>query len=247
MFDLGNDENNLDELKYTLEEHAEFTDKELLAMEKEMLGIYISGHPLQKLKEEIEEKTNINTLDISQLNEEMQISGETSKFKDGQVVKYAGIISNIKKRYTKSNKLMVTATVEDLYGTVDIIIFENNYIDIANCVVDDNIVLIEGKLSIREDEDIKIVVRSIKNLSDAKNIEKPKIKVLNINITNMDESTKSKLRGAIKFFNGDKNNMPVQVQDGEIIKKCGVIYLTQEIYNQFEEIVGKDNIEIINI
>ena len=63
----------------------------------------------------------------------------------------------------------------------------------------------------------------------------------------MDESTKSKLRGAIKFFNGDKNNMPVQVQDGETIKKCGVIYLTQKIYNQFEEIVGKDNIEIINI
>ncbi len=246
MFDFGTEENNINELKYKYEEHEEFTDKELLSMEKEMLGIYISGHPLENLKEQIEETTDINTLEIAQLNEEMQISGQTSKFKDGQIVKYAGIINNIKKRYTKSNKLMITATVEDLYGTVDIIIFENNYIDIANCVIEDNIVFIEGKLSIREDEDIKIVVRSIKNFSDAKNIEKPKYKILNINITDMKEETKSKLRGAIKFFNGDKNNMPIQVQDGDEIKKCGAIYLTQEIYNQFEEIVGKNNIEIIN-
>ena len=69
------------------------------------------------------------------------------------------------------------------------------------------------------------------------------MKVLTINITNMDENTKNKLRGALKFFNGDKNNIPVQIQDGEELKKCGAIYLTQEILKQFEEMVGKENIK----
>ena len=242
MFDLGNDDTSINELKYNFEEHEEYSDKELLAMEKEMLGIYISGHPLDKLTKQIEDVTNINTIDIAQINEEMQITGKTTKYKDGQIVKYAGIITNIKKRYTKSNKLMVTANVEDLYGNIEIILFENNYTDVSSCLVEDNIVLIEGKLSVREDEDAKIIVRNIKNFSDVENEEKHERKILTINITNMDETIKNKLRGALKFFNGDRNNILVQVQDGNDIKKCGAIYLTKEILKQIEEIVDEKNI-----
>jgi DNA polymerase-3 subunit alpha len=138
---------------------------------------------------------------------------------------------------------MITATVEDLYGSIEIILFENNYTNVANCVTEDNIVLIEGKLSVREDEDAKIIVRNIKNFSEAENIEAHNKEILTINITNINEETKSKLRGALKFFNGDKNNILVQVKDGEAIKKCGAIYLTQEILKQFEEIVGSENIK----
>ena len=243
MFDLESDNANINELKYNFEEHEEYSDKELLAMEKEMLGIYISGHPLDKLTKQIEDATNINTIDIAQINEEMQITGKTTKYKDGQIVKYAGIITNIKKRYTKSNKLMVTANVEDLYGNIEIILFENNYTDVSSCLVEDNIVLIEGKLSVREDEDAKIIVRNIKNFSDVKNEEKHERKILTINITNMDETIKNKLRGALKFFNGDRNNILVQVQDGNDIKKCGAIYLTKEILKQIEEIVDEKNIK----
>ena len=243
MFDLGSDNANINELKYNFEEHEEYSDKELLAMEKEMLGIYISGHPLDKLTKQIEDATNINTIDIAQINEEMQITGKTTKYKDGQIVKYAGIITNIKKRYTKSNKLMVTANVEDLYGNIEIILFENNYTDVSSCLVEDNIVLIEGKLSVREDEDAKIIVRNIKNFSDVKSEEKYERKILTINITNMDETIKNKLRGALKFFNGDRNNILVQVQDGNDIKRCGAIYLTKEILKQIEEIVDEKNIK----
>ena len=244
MFDIGNNDESINELKYKFEEKEEYSDKELLSMEKEMLGIYISGHPLKELKEQIENKTTINTMDILQINEEMQTTGKTTRYKDGQIIKYAGIINNIKKRYTKSNKLMVTATVEDLYGSIEIILFENNYTDVSSCVIEDNIVLIEGKLSVREDEDAKIVVRKIKNFSEAENENKREFKILTINITNMEEKVKNKLRGALRFFNGDRNNMPVQIQDGDTIKKCGAIYLTQEILKQFEEIVGKENIKI---
>ena len=238
MFDIGNDSNNGNkELKYTFNVMKEYEDKELLAMEKEMLGIYLSGHPLEKLKDEIERKTNINSLEIHHLNDEIT-NGEAVKYKDGDIVKYAGILSNVKKRYTKTNKLMFTADLEDLYGIVDILVFENGYINAANYMIDDNIVIVEGRLSIREDEEPKIVVRNIKTLREVRGENRPKI--LTFDITNLDENRKSKLRSAIRFCAGNHNNILIQVKDGDVIKPCGAIYLTEERLNKFKEILGSE-------
>ena len=237
MFDLDSmDSEDKEELKYTFTELKEFEDKELLSMEKEMLGIYISGHPLAKIREQIIKATNIDTMKMAEIKEELDNTGNTSKYNDGQFVKYAGIISSIKKKYTKNNKLMAFATIEDLYGQAEIIIFENAYTNAANLLVNDSIVLVEGRLSIREDDGVKIVAREIKELSEVEH----KQKILKINITNLDENAKSKLRGALKFFSGDKNNTPVQVINGENILDCGTIYLNKEILEEIKELMGKE-------
>lgn len=237
MFDLDSmDSEDKEELKYTFTELKEFEDRELLSMEKEMLGIYISGHPLAKIREQIIKATNIDTMKMMEIKEELDATGNTSRYNDGQFVKYAGIISSIKKKYTKNNKLMAFATVEDLYGSAEIIIFENAYMNASNLLVTDNIVLVEGRLSIREDEDVKIVAREIKELSEEEN----KVKILKINITNLDENAKSKLRGALKFFSGEKNNTPVQVINGENILDCGTIYLNKDILDEIKELIGYD-------
>ena len=68
--------------------------------------------------------------------------------------------------------------------------------------------------------------------------------MVTINITNLQEAQKAKLRGAIKFFAGDKNNIAISVKNGDKILPCGAIYLTEEILKQFEEIVGKENIKL---
>ena len=120
MFDLGGnnqEENDLEKMKYVFTTLKEYTDKELLSMEKEMLGIYISGHPLQELKEQIEKNTNINTLKIREGLDELTENG-VFPYKDGQTVKFAGIINSIKKKYTKNNKLMAFVTIEDLYRNI---------------------------------------------------------------------------------------------------------------------------------
>ena len=70
--------------------------------------------------------------------------------------------------------------------------------------------------------------------------QKPKL--LTLDITNLDEKTKSKLRGMIKFFSGDRNNIPIEVVDSGEVKPCGTIYLTEEIKKQFEELLGKDRV-----
>lgn len=241
MFDLDSmDSEDKEELKYTFTELKEFEDRELLSMEKEMLGIYISGHPLEKIREQIIKATNIDTMKMMEIKEELDTTGNTSKYKDGQFVKYAGIISSIKKKYTKSNKLMAFATIEDLYGSAEIIIFENAYQSAANLLVTDNIVLVEGRLSIREDEDVKIVARDIKELNSVGVAPLGDPKKLIINITNLDENAKKKLRGALKFFSGEKNNTPVQVINGENILDCGTIYLNKDILEEFKELMGQE-------
>ena len=189
MFDLGSSEEKekMNEVKYTFEEHEEMSNKDLLAIEKEMLGIYISGHPLAKLRHQIENQATINTLQLRQIDEQMNsknlIEGENSsnektKFTDGQKVKYAGIITSIKKKFTKNNKIMAFVTIEDLYGTAEILVFENAYLNAGKSLVEENIVMVDGRLSIREDDTTTIIANEIKDFGEQKQ------KILMLNITN---------------------------------------------------------------
>ena len=236
MFDLGESKEENSKHKYIFKESEEYSDKELLSMEKEMLGIYISGHPLEKLKQEIINQTNINTIKMKEITE--SIENETvSEYKDGQTVSYAGIITSIKKKYTKNNTVMAFVTIEDLYGQAEIIVFENTYMSSQSSLIEENVVLVKGRLSIREDEEPKIVASSIENLTNAK-----KEKKLVLDIRNTDEETKVKLRGALRFFKGDRNNLKVEIIDEEGTKPCGAIFVIKDTIEQFEDILGKDKV-----
>ena len=237
MFDLSQKTEEIQDKKYYFIEHTEFSERELLATEKEMLGIYISGHPLENIRNQIEKETNINTMQIKQ-TEEMQEAQEKPEFSDGQYVKYAGIITSVKKKYTKNNKLMAFVTIEDLYGTTEIIVFENAYMQAGDNLVENNIVMVEGRLSIREDEETKIIANKIYPFESAKQNK------LILDISDAEEEEKAKLRGAIKFFSGEKNNMLVFVKIGEDLKPCGAIYYTDPTSKIFEDILGKENIKL---
>ena len=242
MFDIGTkqEKEDMEKQKYKFEEYEEMPEKEMLSMEKEMLGIYISGHPLEKMREQIMHSTNINSLDLSKIAEQadttnieentQQIQNAKPKFVDGQKVKYAGIITSIKKKYTKNNKIMAFITIEDLYGTAEIIAFENAVINAGKSLIEENIVVVDGRLSIRDDQEPTIIANEIKDLGEEKT------NVITFDITNYTEEQKEKLRCAIKYFSGDRNNMNVQVKIGEDIKPCGAIYYNDEVKKIFDRI-----------
>lgn len=244
MFDMPSGEESLEKHKYIINKVQEYEERELLDMEKEMLGIYISGHPLEKLQEKIKANTNINTLQMINMKEENDLS------KDGKNVKYAGIITSVKKKYTKNNTIMAFVTVEDLYGSTEIIVFENCYNRASGVLLEDNIVLIDGRLSIREEDDVKIVANSIVDFenvlktTEKENTQEQKPRILTLNIQNATEKQKTRLRGAIRFFSGERNNIAVQIIDNEGTKPCGAIYLNKDILTEFEEILGKENVKI---
>lgn len=240
MFDLGSssseDENDIEKMKYTYTTLKEYSEKELLSMEKEMLGLYITGHPLEGVRQEIASQTTINSIQMKEAMEK-ETNNEAPIYRDGQNVKYAGIISSVKKKYTKTNKLMAFVTIEDLYGIAEIICFENCYQSCSNILVEDNVVLVEGRLSIREDEETKIVASSIKEFTAVK------IKSLNLDITNLEENRKEYLRGALRFFSGEKNNIQVYIINGERKDAAGGIFLNEKIIKEFQEILGKEKVK----
>lgn len=237
MFDLGGSDSK--EMKYTFKEFPEYSRKELLFMEKEMLGLYISGHPLDNIRHQIEMQTNINSFQMRQMENTDEIGDEIrQEIKDGQMVKYAGIITKIKKKYTKNNKLMAFLTVEDLYGPTEIILFESAYQNCANVLMEDNIVLVNGRLSVREDEETKIVANQITEFATKKK------SIFILDVTSLDEKTKVKLKGAIKFFTGDRNNMPLEIINNTVKNMAGGIYITPEILKEFQELIGTENAKV---
>jgi len=232
MFDIGESKEETEKHKYIFNISEEYTDKEMLSMEKEMLGIYISGHPLEKIKKEILAQTNIDTIKMKEIMEESENSGGIA-YKDGQIVKYAGIITGVKKKYTKKNTIMAFVTIEDLYGQAEVITFESCYMQAQDKLMEENIVLVTGRLSIRDEEPPSIIAMSIENLTEKKD------KKLKLDIRGLEEEKKEKLRGAIRFFMGDRNNMKVEIIDEEGTKPCGAIFLIKDTVEQFKDILRR--------
>ena len=150
---------------------------------------------------------------------------------------------------------MAFVTLEDLYGNMEVIAFENAYMAAGASLMEENIVLVEGRLSIREeDENITIIASKIVQFgvtlgtfpNDASvpfvtSENNTKRKILEINITNLTEEQKNKLRGALKFFSGDKNNTPVQIINGENKMPAGGIFLNRNTLDEIQYIVGSEN------
>ena len=251
MFDLMEEkEETLETQKYKFIEKEEMETRELLSLEKEMLGVYISGHPLDKLRTNIEKQTNISTLNMIKINEEMETIGKTIDYKDGQNVKFVGIISKVTKKFTRKNTTMAFVTLEDFYGTAEIIVFDSIYSKSSNFIIEDNIIFVDGRLSIREDEPVKIVASNIREFSENgtnnENSEtKISVKTINIDITSLSEKQKEKLRGAIKFFGGDRVNVKMEITDKGEIKPCGGIFLNNKILEVFKKIALDKNVKLL--
>lgn len=149
-------DDNLPDLK-------EFSDKTLLAMEKEMLGIYVSGHPLKPYKKELDRLSTMTTLGLFESHSEMQesLSGNL----DGKRVTIGGIVISKKNLITKNNNMMAFITLEDLYGTVECIVFPTSYRSYGDLIEEDSLIVIEGKISLNEEEDPKIICERISELN----------------------------------------------------------------------------------
>ena len=149
-------EDNLPDLK-------EFSQKTLLAMEKEMLGIYISGHPLKPYEGELNRISTINTAELFEAQDEM---GKTLiKNIDGSRIIIGGIIVSKKNKITKNNNMMAFITLEDLYGIVECIVFPATYDRYSSLIDEDSLVVIEGKVSLNEEDEPKIICEKITQLN----------------------------------------------------------------------------------
>lgn len=155
LFDLATEEEKED-FEIRLPDVGEYTKDIMLAFEKEVLGIYVSGHPLQEYEALWRKHITSTTVDFT-LDEE---TGE-AKVHDGESVVVGGLIADKKIKYTRNDKVMAFLTLEDLVGTVEIIVFPKDYEKNAAKLVEDGKIFVKGRASIEEDRDGKIICEKI--------------------------------------------------------------------------------------
>ena len=148
-----------------------FDKAHLLSMEKEMMGVYLSGHPLDKYRDLIDENITANTAEIFDSNLsgdgenesefiEERASG-SNRFNDGDTVIMAGMVGDLRRMITKSNQEMARLTIEDYYGVITAIVFPRDYVKAKYVLENDAIVAIKGTLSFKEDSDPEILVNKV--------------------------------------------------------------------------------------
>lgn len=235
------------DIKYP--EIEEFKKKYLLAMEKEMTGIYLSGHPLDEYENTLNMVTSHKTIDLLKsetLEEgdalESQIQGEL-KVNDGDKIIIGGLITTVSRKITKNNTMMAFLNLEDLYGSVEVIVFPKTYDKYRSLVEEEGLVVIEGRVSVREDEPTKVLCQQISPLVNA---SKEKIYVL--------IPERKSLRSAMKEIEITsreyKGNTPVCICTADDRKKYMAdkeIWLNNE-YDCIEEIkkvFGEGNVKVM--
>lgn len=137
---------------------------ELLAMEKETMGIYISGHPMDDYRPYLR---NTHVVQIGSL-----MDGENG-FQDDQIVSVAGIVQTVKMKTTRSNSMMAYVTVEDDTASIEMLAFSNVLGQFGGYLRENSAVVVTGRLSLREDKDPQIVINRARPISDYANGEPP--------------------------------------------------------------------------
>ncbi|MBW2010217.1 MAG: DNA polymerase III subunit alpha [Deltaproteobacteria bacterium] len=131
----------------SMPEIDEWDEKQLLTFEKEALGFYITGHPLNRYEDLLKKFTNVNAVSINEATE-------------GSAVRIGGIVKSIKAIRTKKGDPMAFVTIEDMQGSVEVVIFSSVYKEVEDLLVDDSPILVQGELK-KEEKAVKILAESV--------------------------------------------------------------------------------------
>ena len=160
FFDIVSEEEKK-EFEIRMPDLEEFDKETILAFEKEVLGIYLSGHPLEGYRDIMEKMATARTADFQQDEE----TGFT-KVIDGQKAILGGMITDKTIKYTKNNKVMAFFTLEDLVGTVEVVVFPRDYEKCQALLNDEEKVFIQGRVSAEDDRPSKLILEKIRSFED---------------------------------------------------------------------------------
>ncbi|HEY5524976.1 MAG TPA: DNA polymerase III subunit alpha, partial [Clostridium sp.] len=251
LFGLAEDSMELPTVKFP--NIKEFSKKNLLAMEKEMTGLYLSGHPLDEYKRSLELQTS-TTVEIiyksynmllESISSEMEgdILVEEPPLNDNDTVILGGILTDVKQKVTRNNTMMAFLVLEDLTGSIEVIVFPRTLDKLRNLIEPDSLVKIRGRVNIKEDELPKLICESIEGLERI-NGDKVYIRVEG-------EREAKKVNLELKeLIIGHEGNTPtylftVDKKQKYRLQKDRWITLDEEIMDIFKDKYGEDNVKLV--
>ena len=223
----------------------EFDTKTLLKMEKQSIGMYLSGNPMQEYEEKVKLLTKHNiqsVLSSVEKNEDNVYVLVDGGLKDGESVRICAVISNRKNKITRSNTQMAFLKVEDAFGSIEVLVFPKILSQFSSILQEENIVMLDAKVSIREDEEPKLLLEKAVPL-DMVNPE-PKKQILYIKFTERTNESLNLYKEKADLYKG---NTPVCLyfeKSGErlMAPKDMQINPTKEAINALIECFGDKNV-----
>ena len=160
LFDIASEEDKK-EFEIRMPQASEYPKETILTFEKEVLGIYLSGHPLERYRNMMEKMISAKTSDF-QPDDETGIP----EVYDNQKVIVGGMITDKTIKYTKNNKVMAFLTVEDLVGTVEVVVFPRDYEKCQMFLNEDARLFIQGRVSAEDDKASKLILEKVRLFDD---------------------------------------------------------------------------------
>lgn len=160
LFDIA-DEEQKEEFDLRMPDVGEYPKEMMLAFEKEVLGIYVSGHPMEEYQELWQRYVTHNTNDFA-LDEDTG----AARVADQARVTLGGMIAGKNVKYTKNDKMMAFVTLEDLVGSVEIVVFPRDYERYAAMLTEDEKVFVCGRASVEEDKDGKLICEEVRTFTE---------------------------------------------------------------------------------
>ncbi len=237
LFDFANDEQK-EELKIAMPNAEEFDKEILLAFEKELMGVYVSGHPLDDYITLLEKNITAHA-------NEFLVDDETGQaiVKDNSEVVLGGMITEVTIKYTKQNKTMAFITLEDLTGTVEVIVFPNSYESARSLISEGNKVFIKGRVQAEEEKDAKIICQDIKAFDDCKR----EIWIQFANKAAYDAAEQD-LADTIRTMDGS-DNLVIYLTEEKAVKRMGPNWGVGSSNDNLEVLYGKygqENVKVVD-
>ena len=245
LFDLVPEETK-SSFEIQFPDQPEFDKEVKLAFEKEVLGIYVSGHPLEDYLDVMGRICTAKSTDfLLQEPEEGNMTGEdaTTIVKDKQKVTVGGMIVDVRTIFTKKNQMMAYVTIEDLYGTMEVIVFPRDFERNRRVLVEDSKVFISGRVDAQEEKDAKLLCESVTPFEEIS-------KTLWIQFETKEdyESMEQGLFDAIAGNEG-RDHIKIYVKNPKAIKELPSKYnicADQETVQKLSEKFGADNVKVVS-
>ncbi len=227
MFDMSSEMRDLSD---NFIPEPDFDISQKLVLEKELTGIYFSGHPLDNYKDKISAFSSCEIMDINEEN-----------FKDGKEISVCGIITKITRKKTQRGDIMATAVIEDFYSSCEIVMFSNVLSRYEGIIKEGAVVLLNSSVSFDYNDNLNLIV---KNIYDIEKISYPKSMTVYMKIKNNDDFPK--LKSFISRYKGE-NKLVVFVEDENSVfnaKSDNYVNLTDDFLKDARYIFGKDAVKI---
>ena len=236
LFDLVSDEDKKD-FEIRMPNVGEYDKEMVLAFEKEALGIYLSGHPLEGYRGIMDKMISAKTTDF-QPDEESGIP----KVYDGQKVIIGGMITERTIKYTRNNKVMAFLTVEDLVGTVEVVVFPRDYEKWQTLITDDARVFIQGRVNAEDDRPSKLILEKVHSFEDI-----PREIWIQFKDKAEYSAAEAELQSFLQSASGT-SAVVIYLKDVKAMKRLPAAFcirINEEILSELKKKYGESNVKVV--